>query len=100
MPSEARRHYEKAISADANFAPAYVGLAVNLHKGNKTADAIGKLEKAIALDPAGAEAYYNLAQIYESQGLRDEAISNYESAIKLSPQPWKYQQKLDDLLAE
>jgi len=100
MPDEARRHYERAISLDTAFAPAYVGLALNLYKDKKVPDAIENLKKAIALDPAGADAYYNLAQIYHSQGLRDEAISNYESAIKLSPQPQRYQQKLADLLME
>lgn len=100
MPNEARRRYEKAISVDTGFAPAYVGLALNLYKDKRTPDAIKNLKKAIALDPAGPDAYYNLAQIYHSQGLRDEAISNYESAIKLSPQPQRYQQKLADLLKD
>jgi len=100
MPDEACRHYEKAISVDKGFAPAYVGLALNLYKGEKVLRAVKNLEKAIALDPSGADAYYNLAQIYHSQELPDEAISNYESAIKVSPQPWRYQQKLADLLVE
>jgi spermidine synthase len=99
MPSEARRRYEKAISVDADFAPAYVGLALNLYKEDKVPDAIENLKKAIALDPSGADTYYNLAQIYEDQGLWDEAMSNYKLAIKLSPQPARYQKKLADLLS-
>jgi spermidine synthase len=97
MRKEARQYYEKAISVDAGFAPAYVGLALNLNKDEKVSEAIETLKKAIELDPLGADAYYNLAQVYQSQELWDEAISNYESAIRLSPQPEKYQQKLADL---
>ena len=100
LPDEALRSYEKAISVDVSFAPAYVGLALNLHAAKKTSEAIENLKKAIALDPAEPDAYYNLAQIYESQGLKDEAISNYRNAIKLSPLPGKYQQKLADLMME
>ena len=98
MPSRASHYFDKAISVDASFAPAYVGLAVNLHKKKKTSDAIKNLEKAIVLDPSGADAYYNLAQIYEDQGFWGKAASNYKSAIKLSPQPERYQEKLDNLL--
>jgi len=100
MSDDARYSYEKAISIDGNFAPAYVGLALNLYKDGKIEGAIKNLRKAIELDPAGADAYYNLAQIYQNQGSRDEAVSNYEHAIKLSPQPWKYHQKLADLFME
>jgi tetratricopeptide (TPR) repeat protein len=100
MPKDARRRYEKAISVDPNFAPAYVGLALNLYKDGKVPDAVKKLKTAIEIDPTGAEAYYNLAQIYHSQGAKEEAISNYKSAIRLSPRPWRYQQRLADLLAE
>ena len=100
LSNEAHRSYEKAVSIDASFAPAYVGLALNLHAAKKTSEAIENLKKAIKLDPAEADAYYNLAQIYQSQGLEDEAISNYRIAIKLSPRPGKYQQKLADLMME
>jgi spermidine synthase len=100
IPKEARRHYEKAISVDPNFAPPYIGLALNLYKDGKVPDAVKKLKKAIEIDPAGAEAYYNLAQIYHSQGAKEEAISNYRSAIRLSPRPWRYQQRLGELLME
>jgi spermidine synthase len=100
IPEEARRRYERAISVDPNFAPAYVGLALNLYKDENVPDAVKNLKKAIELDPSGADAYYNLAQIYHSQGVKDEAIYNYKSAIRLSPRPWRYQQRLADLLAE
>ncbi|MFC1712568.1 fused MFS/spermidine synthase [Candidatus Poribacteria bacterium] len=100
LRNEARRKYEKAISVDASFAPAYVGLALNLHNAEKTPEAIENLKRAIDLDPSGADAYYNLAQIYDGQGLKDEAISNYRTSIKLNPRPGKYQQKLADLLME
>ena len=99
ISGEARRYYEKAVSVDTNFAPAYVGLALNLYKNKKIPDAIKNLKKAISLDPSEANAYYNLAQIYESQESWNEAISHYESAIRLSPQPQRYQQKLADLQA-
>jgi len=100
FPEEARRNYEKAISTDTGFAPAYVGLGVNLYKAGEISDAIEKLEKAIALDPLEPDSRYNLAQIFDDQGMKDEAVSNYRTAINLSPRPAKYQQKLGDLLME
>jgi len=100
MVDEARCSYEKAISIDESFAPAYVGLALNFRREGKSEEAVKNLKKAIEIDPSDAESYYNLAQIYQSQGLRDEAVSNYEQAIRLSPQPWRYHQKLADLFME
>jgi len=100
LPDEARSSYEKAISVNESFAPAYVGLALNLRNAKKIPDAIENLRKAIALDPSGAEAYYNLAQIYQNQELKDEAVSNYRAAIKLNPRPGQYQYKLGNLFME
>jgi spermidine synthase len=97
MPYKARAQYEKAISVDPSFAPAYVGLALNQHKKRQTDKAIENLKKAIELDPLGAETYYNLAQIYESMEKWNEAVTNYKIAIKLSPRPEKYREKLADL---
>lgn len=100
LPDEARSNYEKAISVNESFAPAYVGLALNYRNAKKIPDAIENLKKAISLDPSGADAYYSLAQIYQNQGLKDEALSNYQTAIKLNPRPGKYQYKLGNLFME
>lgn len=100
MPNEARKYYDKAINVDPAFVPAYIGIAVSLHKEGKSDPAIEYLKKAISIDPQASEAYYNLAQIYQSKGLTDEAISNYELAIKLSPtHREKYIKKLNELLS-
>ncbi len=100
MPNEAREYYSKAIDVDFAFAPAYIGLAVSLHKEGKTDPAIEYLKKAISIDPQTSEAYYNLAQIYQSKGMKEEAINNYQLAIKLAPShKEKYSRKLNELLS-
>ncbi|MGB9596799.1 MAG: fused MFS/spermidine synthase, partial [Candidatus Poribacteria bacterium] len=100
MPNEARQYYDKAINVDSVFVPAYIGMAVSLHKEGKTDSAIEYLKKAISIDPQASEAYYNLAQIYQSKGLEEEAIANYQLAIKLSPaNKERYSKKLNELLS-
>ena len=98
LTEEAYRCYNKAISVDAKFSSAYVGLALDLYKENKVWEAMENLKKAIAIDPSGSEAYYNLAQMYQNQGLLDDARLNYEYAIKHSPQSDRYREKLSELL--
>jgi spermidine synthase len=99
MPIEAQKYFNKAISIDASFTPAYEGLGLSLYKENKVDEAINNLQKALTIDPMASEAYYNLAQIYQSQGFTDKAIFCYQSAIKLSPaNSSRYQKKLDEFL--
>jgi spermidine synthase len=99
MPIEAQKKYNKSISVDATFVPAYEGMALSLHKEEKTDEAIEYLQKAISINPMASEAYYNLAQMYQAKEMKEEAISSYQSAINLSPaHKEKYQKKLNDLL--
>jgi spermidine synthase len=102
MPIDARENYEKAISVDPIYVPAYNALALSLYKSGKSAQsAMDYLKKSIEIDPLGSEAYYNLAQIYEDMGMNDEAIANYQTAIKLNPSLKSiYQKKLDELLSK
>jgi len=100
MPVEAQKYFNKAISIDASFTPAYEGLGLSLKKEDKVDEAIENFQKAIAIDPMESEAYYHLAQIYQFQGFKDKAISYYQSAIKLNPaNSPRYQKKLNELLS-
>jgi len=100
MSEDAQRNYEKAISVDPVFTPAYEGLALSLYKEKEANKAIELLKKAIAIDPSGSEAYYNLGQIYFDQGLISDAVYNYKYAVELSPGNDKYKRKLSEALSK
>ncbi len=95
---EAKKYYERAITVDPSFTPAYEGLAIGLYKEKEVNKAIDLLKKAIEIDPYGPDTYYNLAQIYQEQGFFDLARENYETAVKLNPRNPKYKEKLAKLL--
>jgi tetratricopeptide (TPR) repeat protein len=61
---EARGWFEKAISADPDFADGHVGLGVTHALEYNIYPAIDSLERAAELDPASFHAHYKLGQLY------------------------------------
>lgn len=96
----AGRWFEKAISADSSYLPAWQGLAtVQLEQGLEV-EAIGSLERVVALDPArepelrGRIELLRLRQVQallqsgrraHEAGRLDEAIATLERAMTLAP---------------
>jgi TolB-like protein/Tfp pilus assembly protein PilF len=90
---EARRRaavcFRKAIAADPNFAPAYVGLAYAYFRnrpGDEDLDIMtAAAEKAVALDPKLAEARIALGDAKWASGAWAEAEQQFRMSIALNP---------------
>jgi adenylate cyclase len=100
--NDARALYEQAIAADANFAPAYQGLAnvhfllwgiacpeqpggCEFHQPAVLDRAQAVAQQAVDLDPSRAEAYAMLGWIFNFQNRYDKALTTYERAFALNP---------------
>lgn len=85
--------YERAISIDPGYAPAYAGLAdcYNLTMSGLTPDvryprALEYAEKAVALDPNDAAGHTSLAFLrYKFEWRWDESEAEFKKAIALDP---------------
>jgi len=92
-------YFEKAVSIDASFAPAYVGLSdayLGLTKvvvGGDPAEwrpkAISAARKALALDPELSDAHTVLASLYLAQWRWSDSESEFERALELNPNDGK-----------
>jgi TolB-like protein/DNA-binding winged helix-turn-helix (wHTH) protein/tetratricopeptide (TPR) repeat protein len=88
-------YFEEAISKDATFAPAYLGLADAYERlsgsflgapTNKTRPkAIRMARKALELDPGLAEAHAMLGRVLQKQFQWADAEAEYKQALALSP---------------
>lgn len=88
-------YFEEAISKDATFAPAYVGLAVAYERlsgsfvGVPTEEArpkaIQAARKALELDPGLAEAHALLGRILKKQFQWNDAEAEFKQALALNP---------------
>ena len=75
--------FEKAISLDAQHAPAYNGLGKVYFDLVDYTHAIDKFTQAIAYDPNSAAFYSNRGSAYIAQHNDDLAIADFEKAISL-----------------
>jgi TolB-like protein/DNA-binding winged helix-turn-helix (wHTH) protein/Flp pilus assembly protein TadD len=88
-------YFETAISSDATFAPAYVGLAnaymsltlvvVGGDPGEWRPKAISAARKALELDPDLSDAHSVLASLYLAQWRWSDSESEFERALELNP---------------
>jgi TolB-like protein/Tfp pilus assembly protein PilF len=87
-------YFNQALARDANFAPAYVGLAdsyvvARAFSNDRFPSAYGKalpaIEKALQIDNDLPEAHTSLAQLRANQGRLREAMREFEHAIALNP---------------
>jgi protein O-GlcNAc transferase len=82
---EAVASYERAISLNPDFSPAYVNLGNVLNVLGKPDQAIACYRKALAIEPDFLEAHHNLADALRDQNRLDEAIPCYEKVLSLRP---------------
>ena len=91
---KAIEYQNQAIALDANFALAYVELAINfanlteigsLSPQEGMSPARSAAEKALALDETLADAHYNIARIKKSEFDWAGAESSFRRAIELNP---------------
>ena len=87
-------YFEETIGKDANFAPAYVGLAKAYEKLGSTLGGAPPKEthpkmmsaarKAIELDPDLAEPHVLLAEVYQKQWQWSDAEAEFKRALELN----------------
>lgn len=95
--AEAITHFERAIGAEPNFAPAHLNLGKALRQTDP-ARAIRHLKLALAADGGYAEAYNNLgAMLTKSQP--DEAYKHFLRALELDSNNAEAHNNLANLLA-
>ncbi len=92
---EARRHFERALELDPNYAAAYAGLSISyLHEyeasWSATPDealerAYTLAQKAVALDDADSPARYAIASACFYRGQHELAKVHIEKALELNP---------------
>ncbi len=88
-------YFEETIGKDANFAPAYVGLANAYERLGSTLGGAPPKEthpkmmsaarKAIGLDPDLAEPHVLLAAVYQKQWQWNDAEAEFKRALELNP---------------
>ncbi len=92
---EARRHFERALELDPNFASAYTGLSTSFaHEymsdwSDAPEEALDRAydfgQKAVALDGADSSACKAIADAYFARGEYELAEAHSEKAIELNP---------------
>jgi len=92
-------YFEKAISIDGSFAPAYVGLAdayldltmvvVGGNPGEWRPKAISAARKALELDPELSGAHTVLASLYLAQWRWSDSEAEFKRALELNPNDGK-----------
>lgn len=82
---EAKEIYEKIISEDSRYAPAYCNLGfIYLKNGNKE-KALEYYNKALALDPDYEQALLNKAGLYLYEKKNSEALAIAKTILKKNP---------------
>jgi tetratricopeptide (TPR) repeat protein len=93
--------FERAIEANAEFGPAYLGLARSRLALDAEADITEDLETVLAKDPNYGEAYLVYAQYLLNQGETDAAMEKLRQAEELLPgSPLVYQHLAELYLAQ
>jgi len=82
---QAARYYNESIDINANFAPAYLGLARVSLLANPRFEADDLFAKAILLDPNFGETYLERARYLIAKGDYEDAFTDLEVAEKILP---------------
>jgi tetratricopeptide (TPR) repeat protein len=77
-------YYDKAISKDKNYIPAYIAKGMAYDGMKQYQDALDCYDKIFERDSLNSEAYYQKAQSYYHLKQYDEAIEYYDKAISLN----------------
>jgi tetratricopeptide (TPR) repeat protein len=82
---EARRHLERALELQPDYADALNNLATIYCKIGRNDECYELLLKALSLNSSHVPARYNLALYYYQKGLLEDAIQEYNSIIMIEP---------------
>lgn len=83
--ANAVRNYNEAINLNADFGPAYLGLARARLLSNPNFDAESLLNESIERDPFFGEAYLERARFFLRRGDVNDALEDLEKAQELLP---------------
>jgi len=84
--AEAEEAYRTAISRRSASAPAWFGLAVCMHRGERGPEEVGlAYEQAADLAPASADIWTGLGHFLAEQGDFDKAEASFRRAVAASP---------------
>ncbi len=83
--NEARQAFEKAVSANPDWAPGHFFLGYALAQSGEHQQAIAQFQNALQLDPKMSEAVMNIASNYQSLGDCNSAITWYERFLQQNP---------------
>lgn len=74
---------EKAVQADAKFAPAYLQLGILFYERGDSAKAIEQYHHSITAEPNLSEAHFRLAQAYRGAGENAKAAQEFQTFDRL-----------------
>jgi len=76
---------QRAISLDANYAPAHIVLSRIYMSNDRSAEGFAEAQRSLALDASSAEAHLAMAYAYAFAGQGDAALAEIKQAITLEP---------------
>jgi tetratricopeptide (TPR) repeat protein len=97
--SPAEAQFRKALTIDADYPLAWLGLGKALAAQKKVDEAEKSLRKALSLAPGLSDAHMNLAEILAGKGQLDDAARACELAIDVSPDNANLYLKLAEIRA-
>jgi tetratricopeptide (TPR) repeat protein len=93
-------HYERAVEARSNYAPALNNLATAYRASGRVDEAVATYRRALAAQPDFPDADYNLANALLDKGATDEAVGRFEAALRSIPDSPDIRNNLGTALAE
>ncbi|MGH9397517.1 MAG: tetratricopeptide repeat protein [Terriglobia bacterium] len=96
QPSEAKKHFQKAVLANSRYKEAWFGLGKAELMLGHPASAIDPLKRAIAIDSKYAQAHFLLGDALARLGRSSEARKEHELSAQIQAQQQaQYTRKLD-----
>jgi Tfp pilus assembly protein PilF len=95
----AKTNYQRAIKLDANYLPAYLGMARLCSSTGEHEAAVNMLDSALAKFPREAQLWYERGMIMGREKKYDEALGNLNQAVKLDPNNATYGKNVGLMLA-
>jgi tetratricopeptide (TPR) repeat protein len=77
--------FERAVSLNPGYAPAYVNLSAAYREAGRGVEAVKACHKALRLSPNDPDAHVNLATAYYEMGSYPEALRACDKALHAAP---------------
>ena len=100
QPAMAEQYYEKALSMDAKYLDALLGLGRLKDRQGQLEEALTCYQKATTAHPGEPTAWNHLGLCYARMNRLDHAKTAFEKAISLSPKESRYRHNLAAVLVQ